>query len=216
MPLQKLQFRPGINREGTTLANEGGWFESDKVRFRSGYPEKIGGWILDTGPDNSTSPAGTFVSGGTTTPADPPSGNFWGVCRSMWNWLNLANYNLLALGTNLKYYIQNGVNGNIFDITPIRFSTSAGEVTFTATTGSSVIMVTDAGHGAQAGDFVVFSGAASLGGNITANVLNREYQITDYVSSNQYTVTASVNATAGDSGNGGSSTIGQYQITTGN
>ena len=215
MPLQKLQFRPGINREGTTLANEGGWFESDKVRFRSGYPEKIGGWILDTGPDNSTSPAGTFVSGGTTTPADPPSGNFWGVCRSMWNWLNLANYNLLALGTNLKYYIQNGVNGNIFDITPIRFSTSAGEVTFTATTGSSVIMVTDAGHGAQAGDFVVFSGAASLGGNITANVLNREYQITDYVSSNQYTVTASVNATAGDSGNGGSSTIGQYQITTG-
>ena len=216
MPLQKLQFRPGINREGTTLANEGGWFESDKVRFRSGYPEKIGGWILDTGPDNSTSPAGTFVSGGTTTPADPPSGNFWGVCRSMWNWLNLANYNLLALGTNLKYYIQNGVNGNIFDITPIRFSTAAGDVTFTASTGSPVITVTDAGHGAQAGDFVVFSGAADLGGNITAAVLNREYQITGYVSSNQYTVTASVNATAGDSGNGGSSTIGRYQITTGN
>ena len=216
MPLQKLQFRPGINREGTTLANEGGWFESDKVRFRSGYPEKIGGWILDTGPDNSTSPAGTFVAGGTTTPAEPPSGNFWGVCRSMWNWLNLAGYNLLALGTNLKYYIQNGVNGSIFDITPIRFTTSAGDVTFAATTGSPVITVTDAGHGAQAGDFVVFSGAASLGGNITANVLNREYQITDYVSSNQYTVTASVNATAGDSGNGGSSTIGRYQITTGN
>jgi hypothetical protein len=134
----------------------------------------------------------------------------------MWNWLNLAGYNLLALGTNLKYYIQNGVNGSIFDITPIRFTTSAGDVTFAATTGSPVITVTDAGHGAQAGDFVVFSGAASLGGNITANVLNREYQITDYVSSNQYTVTASVNATAGDSGNGGSSTIGRYQITTGN
>jgi|694.fasta_scaffold88130_3 hypothetical protein len=216
MPLQKLQFRPGVNREGTTLANEGGWFESDKVRFRSGYPEKIGGWILDTGPDNSSSPAGTFVANGTTTPANPPSGNFWGICRAMWNWLNLAGYNLLAIGTNLKYYIQNGVNGNIFDITPIRFSTAAGDVTFTASTGSPVITVTDAGHGAQTGDFVVFSGAVSLGGNITDAVLNREYQITAYVSSNQYTITASVNATAGDSGNGGSSTIGRYQITTGN
>jgi hypothetical protein len=106
MPLQKLQFRPGVNREGTTLANEGGWFESDKVRFRSGYPEKIGGWILDTG-----------VS---TEILQPPSGSFWGVCRSMWNWLNLSAYNLLALGTNFKYYIQNGVDGNLYDITPLR------------------------------------------------------------------------------------------------
>jgi hypothetical protein len=216
MPLQKLQFRPGINREGTTLANEGGWFESDKIRFRSGYPEKIGGWILDTGVDTSTSPSGTLVSNGTVTAALPASGVFWGICRSMWNWLNLSGYNLLALGTNLKYYIQNGVNGNLYDITPIRVTTSAGEVTFSASTGSPIITVTDVGHGAQAGDFVSFSGAASLGGNITADVLNREYQITAYVSSNQYTITASVNANSSDSGTGGGSTIGYYQITTGN
>jgi hypothetical protein len=217
MPLQKLQFRPGVNREGTTLANEGGWFESDKVRFRSGYPEKIGGWILDTGVDTSTSPSGTLVSSGTVPAANPVSGVFWGVCRSMWNWLNLSGYNLLALGTNLKYYIQNGVNGNLYDVTPIRTTTSAGEVTFArVAVGSPLITITDVGHGAQAGDFVSFSGAASLGGSITATVLNREYQITAYISSNQYTITASVNAASGDSGDGGASVIGYYQITSGN
>lgn len=202
MPLQKLQFRPGINREGTTLSNEGGWFESDKVRFRSGYPEKLGGWVLDTGANAST--------------LQPPSGDYWGVCRAMWNWLNLSGYNLLALGTNLKYYIQNGTGGNVYDVTPIRTTTAAGEVTFARVAiGSPVITVTDPGHGAQTGDFVTYSGAVSLGGNITATVLNAEFQIT-YLSSNQYTITASVNAAAGDSGNGGSSVVGAYQITTGN
>jgi hypothetical protein len=201
MPLQKLQFRPGINREGTTLANEGGWFESDKVRFRSGYPEKIGGWVLDTGLNAST--------------LQPPSGDYWGICRAMWNWLNLSGYNLLGLGTNLKYYIQNGSGGAVYDVTPLRVTTTAGEVTFAATNGSPVITVTDAGHGAQTGDFVTFSGAVSLGGNITAAVLNAEFQIT-YLSSNTYTITASVNAAAGDSGNGGASVVGAYQITTGN
>ena len=201
MPLQKLQFRPGVNREGTTLANEGGWFESDKVRFRSGYPEKIGGWVLDTGLNASA--------------LQPPAGDYWGVCRSMWNWLNLSGYNLLALGTNLKYYIQNGTGGAVYDVTPIRTTTAAGEVTFSASTGSPIITVTDVGHGAQTGDFVTFSGAVSLGGNITATVLNAEFQIT-YLSSNQYTITASVNATAGDSGDGGASVVGAYQITTGN
>jgi len=201
MPLQKLQFRPGVNREGTTLANEGGWFESDKVRFRSGYPEKIGGWVLDTGLNASA--------------LQPPAGDYWGICRSMWNWLNLSGYNLLALGTNLKYYIQNGTGGAVYDVTPIRATTAAGEVTFSASTGSPIITVTDVGHGAQTGDFVTFSGAVSLGGNITAAVLNAEFQIT-YLSSNQYTITASVNAAAGDLGNGGSSVVGAYQITTGN
>jgi hypothetical protein len=201
MPLQKLQMRPGINREGTTLSNEGGWFESDKVRFRSGYPEKIGGWVLDSGSNASA--------------LQPPAGDYWGVCRSMWNWLNLSGYNLLALGTNLKYYIQNGTGGNVYDITPIRVTTSAGDVTFAASTGSPIITVTDLAHGAQTGDFVTFSGAVSLGGNITAAVLNAEFQIT-YLSANTYTITASVNAAAGDSGNGGSSVVGAYQITTGN
>jgi hypothetical protein len=201
MPLQKLQFRPGINREGTTLANEGGWFESDKIRFRSGYPEKIGGWVLDSGTAAST--------------LQPPSGAFWGVCRAMWNWLNLSGYNLLALGTNLKYYIQNGTGGRLYDITPIRVTTSAGDVTFAATNGSTTITVTDIGHGAQTGDFVTFSGAVSLGGVITATILNAEFQIT-YFSSNQYTITSSVAANGSDVGDGGASVVGTYQITTGN
>jgi len=106
MPLQKLQFRPGVNRESTTLANEGGWFESDKVRFRSGSAEKIGGWVADTGTSNAT--------------LAPPTGSFWGVCRSLWNWITLSSYNLLGVGTNLKFYIQNGSGGTFYDITPIR------------------------------------------------------------------------------------------------
>jgi hypothetical protein len=201
MPLQKLQFRPGVNRENTSYSNEGGYYASNKIRFRSGQPEKIGGWAADTGVTVST--------------LKPPTGTLWGVARGLWNWLNLTGYNLLAIGTNLKYYIQNGPNGLLYDVTPLRFTTGAGEATFAATTGSPTITVTDIAHGAQAGDFVTFSGAVSLGGNITATILNAEFQIISYVSSNQYTITASVNATAGDSGNGGSSVVAAYQITTG-
>ncbi len=201
MPLQKLAFRPGVNRENTSYSNEGGYYASNKIRFRSGQPEKIGGWAADTGT--------------TVSALKPPTGTLWGVARGMWNWLNLTGYNLLAIGTNLKYYIQNGPNGLVYDVTPLRSTTTAGEATFAATTGSPIITVTDIAHGAQAGDFVTFSGAASLGGNITATILNAEFQITSYVSSNQYTITASVNATAGDSGNGGASVVAAYQITTG-
>lgn len=201
MPLQKLQLRPGVNRESTSYANEGGYYASNKIRFRSGMPEKVGGWTADTGTNLSV--------------LKPTTGTLWGVCRALWNWLNLTGYNLLALGTNLKYYIQNGTNGFYYDVTPLRTTTSAGEVTFAASTGSTTITVTDAGHGAQTGDFVTYSGAVSLGGNITATILNAEFQIT-YLSSNQYTITSSVAATAGDSGNGGASVIGAYQITTGN
>ena len=215
MPLQKLQFRPGVNREGTTLTNEGGWYETDKVRFRSGYPEKIGGWQLDTGTINTTAPAGTFTSGGTDTSATNSTGAFWGVAKSIWNWLNLAGYNLVSIGTNLKFYIQNSSGGVFNDITPIRLTTSTGAVTFAATNGSPTITVTNTAHGAQTGDFVAFTGAVSLGGNITAAILNREYQIT-YVSANTFTITASVNANGSDSGNGGGSTVGNYQITGGN
>jgi hypothetical protein len=204
MPLQKLQFRPGINREGTTLANEGGWFESDKVRFRSGYPEKIGGWAKDNGPNAST--------------LKPTTGTFWGVCRSMWNWFNLAGYNLLGLGTNLKYYIQNGPGGAFNDITPLTGllpGPVAAANAFAATNGSNIITVTDAAHGTQAGDFVTFAGAVSLGGNITAAILNAEHQIATYISSSQYTIVVSATANASDSGNGGASTTAAYQITTG-
>jgi len=201
MPLQKLQFRPGINRENTSYANEGGYYAANKIRFRSGQPEKVGGWTADTGANLSA--------------LKPTTGTLWGVCRALWNWLNLTGYNLLALGTNFKYYIQSGTNGFYYDVTPLRTTTTAGEVTFAASTGSTTITVSDAGHGAQTGDFVTYSGAVSLGGNITATILNAEFQIT-YLSSNQYTITSSVAATAGDSGNGGASVVGAYQITTGN
>jgi hypothetical protein len=200
MPLQKLAFRPGVNRENTSYANEGGYYASNKIRFRSGQPEKIGGWAADTGTTTST--------------LKPTTGTLWGVCRGMWNWLNLTGYNLLALGTNLKYYIQNGTNGLSYDVTPLRTTTAAGEVTFAASNGSKTITVTDIGHGAQTGDFVTFSGAVSLGGNITATILNAEFQIT-YVSSNQYTIQSSIAANGSDSGNGGGSVVGAYQITTG-
>ena len=215
MPLQKLALRPGVNRENTSYANEGGYYASNKIRFRSGMPEKIGGWARDTGSVNSTSPTKTFVIDGTVPASTPPTGTLWGVCRTLWNWINLTGYNLLGLGTNLKYYIQNGTNGYYYDVTPIRTTTAAGEVTFAASTGSTTITVTDVGHGAQTGDFVTFSGAVSLGGVITPTILNAEFQIT-YLSSNTYTITSSVAANASDSGNGGSAVIGAYQITTGN
>jgi hypothetical protein len=199
--LQKLVFRPGINRESTTLANEGGWFEGDKVRFRSGSAEKIGGWVQDSGASNAA--------------LRPPTGSFWGVCRSLWNWITLASYNLLGLGTNLKFYIQNGSGGVFNDITPLRLTTSAGDITFAATTGSTTLTVTDASHGAQQGDFVTYSGAVSLGGAVTADILNTEYQVLSVVSSSSYTVALSVAANSSDTGDGGSAVIGAYQITTG-
>jgi hypothetical protein len=201
MPLQKLQFKPGVNREGTATSVEGTWFESDKVRFRSGLPEKIGGWERDSGTASAT--------------LQPPEGSYWGVARSLWNWTNLSGYNLLGLGTNLKYYIQNTIGGNFNDITPIRYVGDAGDTTFDATTGSSVITVTEVGHNAQEGDFVTFSGAASLGGNITAGILNAEHQVASYVSSSQYTIVVSATANSSDSGDGGAAVVSTYQISTG-
>jgi hypothetical protein len=200
MPLQKLLFKPGVNRENTSYANEGGYYASNKIRFRSGQPEKIGGWAADTGTTTST--------------LKPTTGTLWGVARGLWNWLNLTGYNLLAIGTNLKYYIQNGTNGLSYDVTPLRTTTAAGEVTFAATNGSTTITVTDVGHGAQTGDFVTFSGALTLGGVITATILNAEFQIT-YVSSNSYTIQSSIAANGSDIGPGGGATVGAYQITTG-
>ncbi len=289
MTLKALKFRPGVNRENTTLTNEGTWFESDKVRFRSGSAEKIGGWEKDSGVQAS----GLM----------PPTGSYWGVARAMWNWANLSGFNLLAVGTNLKYYIQNTVGGAFNDVTPLRETTAAGEATFVATTGSNIITVTDTGSNTQAGDFVTFSDAltlsgglstgtiagtstgsatftavaqsstsgdgydaeftitsdgagaytldaitsagnayavsdtiviagASLGGstpannatitvtavnsgNITAAVLNKEHQVATVTSSSVYTIVVGVNANASDTGDGGASTVAEYQITTG-
>ena len=273
MPLTKLQFRPGINRETTSYSNEGGWFDMDKVRFRFGFPEKIGGWEKTSA---------TY---------------FLGTCRALHPWVALQGERYLGVGTHLKYYINEG--GGYNDITPIRVTTSAGDVTFSAsantlganvaigdtnitltsasgfpesgrikinseiityaaisgnvlqgclrgqsstteaahTSGDAVLcatlIVTDADHGVLENDFVTYSGAATLGGNITAAVLNQEYQVVSKVNANSYLIEAreeaslnSITTTTGytptyvfastsDSGNGGSSVVGTYQINTG-
>jgi hypothetical protein len=204
MPLQKLEFRPGVNREGTTLANEGGWFESDKVRFRSGFPEKIGGWVRDTGSQYNTG-----------TSLQPTTGSFWGVCRSLWNWLNLAGFNLLGLGTNLKFYIQNSTGGSFYDITPVRYSPTVAANAFTTTYPLNTTTVTCnvTAHGAQAGDFVTISGVASAVNGIPASALNKEFQIVSVPTSNTFTIVVSSGATS--AGTTGAATFA-FQIVTGN
>jgi len=201
MTLKALKFRPGVDRENTTLTNEGTWFESDKVRFKSGSAEKIGGWEKDSGVQAS----GLM----------PPTGSYWGVARSLYNWINLSAYNLLGVGTDFKYYIQNTVGGAFNDVTPIKEVTAAGAVTFAAVNGSNVITVNDTGSNTQQNDFVTFSGAVSLGGNVTAGILNAEHQIIETVSSAQYKIRVGVTANASDSGNGGAAVVGTYQINTG-
>jgi len=188
MPLQKFLFKPGINKEGTAYSNEGGWFDSNLIRFRKGLPEKIGGW------------------------AKSVANSFLGTGRALHAWVALDGTKYLGLGTNLKYYILEGASFN--DITPIR-STDENVTTFAATNGSAVITATDTAHGAVMNDFVTISNAVSLGGNITAAVLNQEHQITSIPSPNTYTFTASATANASDSGNGGSATDAAYQINTG-
>jgi hypothetical protein len=186
MPLIKLLPKPGVNRENTRYTNEGGYYESDKIRFRQGTPETIGGWIqLSTN-------------------------RFLGVCRSLWSWVTLAGSKVMGVGTHLKYYIELG--GQYYDITPIRYVSTAGDVTFAATTGSSIVTVTDTAHGAVIGDFVTFEDAASLGGNITDVVLNKEYQIVSVTGVNTYTITVGVVANSSDTGDGGVLAFGQYQV----
>jgi hypothetical protein len=273
MPLVKLQFKSGVNRETTSYSNEGGWFDIDKVRFRFGFPEKIGGWIKSSAT------------------------SFLGTCRALHQWTSLAGDRYIGVGTNLKYYINEG--GGYNDITPIRETTDAGDVTFSASANTlsadisaatnsipltstsgfpesgrikidseiityaglsgnnligcirgvngtsaathsssavvtcATIIVTDLNHGALENDFVTFSDAVSLGGAITADILNQEYQITVIISTSEYqieartvstitsiTTSSGVNptyvfASSSDSGDGGSSTIGAYQINTG-
>jgi hypothetical protein len=197
MPLQKLQLRPGVNRESTTLANEGTWFEMDKVRFRSGYPEKLGGWTLDSG----------------TTPSalQPPAGSFWGVARSLWNWTTLSGANLMGVGTNLKYYIQQSNGGDFYDITPIRDVNIVASNAFTTVNGSTTVVVNDAGYGGQTGDFVTISGVVGAVNGIPAASLNQEFRIT-YIDSATYSIVVSSPATS--SGTAGAATF-SYQISVG-
>ena len=185
MPLTKLQYKPGINRDVTSYTNEGGWVDSDKVRFRLGFPEKIGGWVKYS--------VNTYL----------------GSARSLFSWIALSGTKFLGVGTNIKYYV---VEGDAFnDITPIR-KTTTGSATFSVANGATVATVTDNAHGAVAGDFVTFSGAAALGGNITAAVLNLEFEIQTVPSANTYTINVSATGNASDTGNGGGSTVAKYQI----
>ena len=310
MPLQKLQFQPGINRESTSYSNEGGWYDCDKVRFRMGYPEKIGGW---TKMGNNS---------------------FLGSCRALHSWRTISLDNYVGLGTSDKYYIESGQG--YYDITPIRLNappnedievtpsgvaasgdvgditantdigiiTDAGSgtgqvgqvavntdgadvmvvvpvsdslsatgavgsvtisgdidvsvtltgveasagvtapatisvsegvpiITFAAVDGSSTITVTHTEHGAVTGDFVTFTNVESLGGNITADVLNQEYKIDEVLTGDTYEITArevnsvaditvdgvytpvAVTASSSDTGDGGDYTVGDYQINVG-
>jgi hypothetical protein len=211
MTLQKMQFRAGINTELPTYANENGWIDGDKIRFRVGYPEKIGGWARK----NQTA-------------------QFVGQCRALKPWQTLDLDGYIGVGTNLKYFIEDG--GFYYDITPVRDTTPAGAATFSASNGSALITVTDVNHGCREGDFVTFSGATGLGGNITADVLNQEYQIHTVPNENTYTFYARqgpfplsdyytnalvdttadhVTANTSDTNTGGTSTVAEYQINTG-
>ena len=209
MPLTKLQFKPGVNRETTSYTNEGGWYDVDKVRFRFGMPEKIGGWEK-------------FATS-----------SYLGTARAMHPWVALDNSRLIGIGSSLKYYI-NQDGGLFYDITPVRNTTAAGDVTFSATNGSSTITVTDLNHGCVVNDFMTFSGATSLGGNITADVLNQEYYVVSVIDDNNYTITARtagttiqditvdgalsptpVLADGSDTGNGGASCVAAYQVSVG-
>jgi hypothetical protein len=194
MPLQKLVFRPGVNKENTNYSGEGGWYDCDKIRFRSGFPEKIGGWTRYSNEQ------------------------FLGTCRSLNNWTTLNGTGLLGVGTNSKMYLNKG--GAYFDITPIfDVTVNASTATsgpFFASNGSSTITVVDATYNPELGDYVIFSGSANLGGNVTSTVINTEYQVDSVVNSTAYTVTVPVIANASDTGHGGNAVTITYLLPTGN
>ena len=186
MPLQKLQFRPGLNREGTDYSNEGGWYDGDKIRFRSGFPEKIGGWTQYS------------------------ANQFLGLARALWNWVALNSANYLGVGTNLKYYLEYG--GVYNDITPVVYvSSPALDNCFSITNGSNLVTVVDAQYEPSVGDYVTFSGAATIStSNVTSVILNQEYSVTSIVNSTAYRITVSVTANANATG-GGNTVVASYQ-----
>lgn len=184
MPLQKLQFRPGIIKDVPSYTNGGGWWDVNLVRFKNGFPQPVGGWQKYT------------------------STQFDGTCRDLISWVSLSGTNYIGIGTTTKYYVERG--GALEDITPLR-ATETLTGPFSATNGSAVLTVTDSGHGCIVGDYVTFSGATGLGGNVTAAVLNKEYKVATVPNSSTYTVVMSVTANSSDTGNGGTVTA-KYQI----
>ena len=189
MALQKIALKPGINREGTDYSGSGGWYDGNKIRFRSGLPEKIGGWT------------------------QAYSYQYAGVCRILWSWLDSDSISIYTgAGTNLKYYIISG--GSYYDITPIVYTnTLSGAIV--ATNGSNVLTITDATSTPNIGDYIIISGAVSLGGNMIAAVLNQEFVVTTIVSSTQFTVVATATANASDTGTGGTAIQIQYEYPVG-
>jgi hypothetical protein len=188
VPLTKILYKPGVNRENTRYTTEGGWYVSDKVRFRQGTPEKIGGWVRISGD--------VFV----------------GICRSLWNWVTLGGENLMGVGTNLKFYIEQG--GGYNDITPLRTRDYTTNLTnpFDTTNASALVTVNDTAHGAQAGDLVYFTGASTVGG-IPAAELNTRHVITSVTNANQYVITVTTPATSTVTGGGGA-VVASYYIDT--
>ena len=181
MPLIKIQLRPGVDKETTRYTAEGGWFDSDKVRFRSGQPEKIGGWQRISGT------------------------SFLGICRSLWNWVTLGGQNLLGVGTNLKFYIENG--GAYNDITPFRAQVTLTNP-FETFAGSPIVEVTDANGGFIDGDFVTFYEGTAVGGLTIVGT----YQLSSS-GGNIYTIDVGTPASSDDTGGG--TVYALYQINTG-
>ena len=188
MPYQNIALRPGIVRETTSYANEGGWFDGEMIRFRHGVPEKLGGWEKYT------------------------ANSFRGTCRALHNWILLDGTDVLGLGTNLKYYIESGLT--FYDITPIRRTASLTAAALVTTDTETTIRVTDAGHGAQVEDFVTYTGLSDVNG-VPAADLNIEHQITQVVDSNLYVITVASAATSTGAGSGGDAFTAKYQVNVG-
>jgi hypothetical protein len=193
MPFQKLNFKPGINRDQTNYSNEGGWYECDKIRFRSGFPEKIGGWAKAT------------------------SEYMLGFCRQMFGWITSYQDNFLACGTNEKVYIE--VGGYFYDITPLRpttptLTTPVTDNCITTTNGSSVVTIIAVGSDADVGNYVDISGATAVGG-IPAATLNTTHKVDTVINVNAFTFTVDVNATS-DATGGGTGINLSFEIDVGN
>jgi hypothetical protein len=191
MPLQKLQFKPGVNRDQTNYTNEGGFYECDKIRFRSGYPQKMGGWL----------------NYGQIT--------LKGICRQMFNWITSFSDNLLALGTSKKVYLEGG--GFLTDITPIRqtFTSPATDNCFDTTIGTTLVNVNIVAHGATTGSFVTFSGVVGPIGGIPQAQFNAEFEITSVTDADNFKITVTTAATSSTTG-GGTAIVAAFQINIGN
>lgn len=191
MPFTKVALRPGINRDITDYSGEGGWFDCDKVRFRNGFPEKIGGWQRFT------------------------QNTFLGTARKLHEFYDISSERFVAVGTHLKLYVNRG--GSYIDITPIRKTTNpTGNNPFTTgTAGSTTVTVTDTAHGGRVGDFVTFSGSTGPVDGIPASDLNKEHQIASVLTANTYTIHVATPCTAGSVSGGGAVVVAEYQLTTG-